>query len=345
MAIRPAATITLGNLQYSEQAIGLAVTLTALPGVNALSVTLPTGVRFEAAPDDPGALELDSGDADGAGAATVLTGKVRTIRRSALTTEVTVGDAGAELARLRPAATFEKGSAKDTIRALADSAAVSVAAIDIDLPLAAYAAHQGRTAAEHIAELARLGGGLATVSGDGELLVAQWPEGQPELALRYGRELTDYTVCDLPGPAAQRVLVGAGATGSASAADALRPSVDPLPADAPAPGPDAIWTPAGALRVPKAATTASAGANAFAAAGARRLRARGFLMPALRPGLVIEVQELPAGLFGGPWIVTRVTHRLRPGHGGATGFEAVSGEGGGLGALLGAALGAIGGLL
>ena len=59
---------------------------------------------------------------------------------------------------------------------------------------------------------------------------------------------------------------------------------------------------------------------------------------------MIEVQDVPDGLSGGAWIVTRVTHRLRPGQGGITIFEGISGEGGGLGALLAAGLAAIGSL-
>ncbi len=344
MAVRPGASLTLGALQYATHTLSLTATLTLLPGVNGLRVSLPAGVRFEAVPDDMGMLELDSGDEPGAGVATVLTGKVRAIRRHVTTTEVVVGDAGAELARLRPCATFEQGSAREAIRALADSAAVTTAALDLDLPLAAYVAHQGRTAAEHIAYLAELGGAIAGVNGDGELFVRAWPEGQPELALRYGRELLTYEVVDQPEAAVRRLRIGAGTAGSASAPDVLRPGREPLPADAPAPGPAALWMPSGALRVPKAATTASAGAEALALAAGRRLRAQGFLMPKLRPGLVLEVQDLPGDRFGGPWIMTRVVHHLRPGQGGHTSFEALSGEGGGLGSLLGAALAALGGL-
>jgi hypothetical protein len=345
VSLKPAATITLGNLQYTEQAISILATLTILPAVNTVTATLPAGVRFEAAPDDDGVLELDSGDPDGAGADTILTGKLRAIRRGARSIEVTVGDAGAALARLRPCATYEKSSAKDAIRALADAASVEIDAIDVDLPLAAYVAHQGRTAAEHVAYLARLGGAIAGVNGAGKLFVMGWPEGQAELALRYGRELIDYDVRDLPGSAAQHIVVGFGAAGSVSAPEALRPSVDRLPADAPAPGADAIWMPASALRVPKAAATASAGAEALAGARAQRVRARGFLMPKLRPGMMIEVQDVPDARSGGAWLITRVAHRLRPGQGGMTTFEAVSGAGGGLGALLAAGLSAVGSLL
>ncbi|MGE0682605.1 MAG: hypothetical protein AB7P69_17105 [Candidatus Binatia bacterium] len=340
MSLTPAATITLGNLRYTEQAAALAVTLTMLPGVNTFTVTLPTRVRLDAASDDEGVLELDGGE----GAETIMTGKVRSFRRGLLATDVAVGDAGVELARLRPSVTYERQSAKDVIRGLADTAAVSVDTIDIDLPLAAYVAHQNRTSAEHIAYLARLGGGVACVNGDGKLRVVAWPESQPEQALRYGREVIEYEVLDHPGPTVQHLVIGHGVAGSGDAPNALRPSLDPLPSDAPAPGKDAVWRPAAVLRTPKAAATASAAADNAAATRAQRVRARCFLLPKLRPGVVIEIQDLPHNLLS-TWLLTRVTHRLQPGSGGMTAFEGVSGEGGGLGGLLAAALGALGSVL
>jgi hypothetical protein len=298
-------------------------------------------VRLDAVPDDDGVLELDGGE----GAETVITGKVRSLRRGLLATEVTVGDAGVELARLRPGVTYEKQSAREVIRGLAGNAAVAVDTIDLDLPLAAYVAHQYRSAAEHIAYLARLGGGMAGVNGDGKLHVMTWPEGQPELALRYGREIIAYDIREHPGPAAQRLMIGHGAAGSADAPEALRPSLAPLPSDAPAAGQEAIWRPAALLRTPKAATTASTAADVVAGAEAKRLRASCFLLPRLRPGTVLEVHDVPHNLSKGPWLVTRVTHRLQPGHGGITTFAGVSGQGGGVSDLLAAALGAVGSVL
>jgi hypothetical protein len=58
---------------------------------------------------------------------------------------------------------------------------------------------------------------------------------------------------------------------------------------------------------------------------------------------VVEVQSLPDGLPAGAWLLTRVTHELRPQAGGSTVIEgqiaAPSVD------LLGALLGAVGGLL
>jgi hypothetical protein len=274
-----------------------------------------------------------------------MTGKVRSFRRGVHAIEVTVGDASVDLARLRPGVTYEKQSAKDVIRALAGSAAVAIDTVDLDLPLAAYIAHQNRTAAEHIAYLARLGGGIATVNGDGKLHVMSWPESQPEQALRYGRELLTYDVREHPGPAVQHIAIGHGPAGAADAPDALRPSLAPLPSDAPAIGSEAVWQPAAILRTPKAATTAANAANVIVNAAAKRVRAKCFLLPQLRPGTVIEVQDLPSHLSQGPSLITRVTHRFTPGSGGVTIFEGVSTASGGLSGLLALGLGAVGRVL
>jgi hypothetical protein len=342
MSIHPTATITLGNLRYTEQAISVSATLAALPALNSFTVCLPAGVRLDARTGDEGILELDSGDSGGAGAARIITGKVRSVRRSLRTVDVVVGDAGAEMARLRSAATYEKQSARDVIRALAGESSVAVAALDIDLPLATYTAHQGRTAAEHVAYLADLGGCLACVNSAGELSVTAWPEGQPEQALKYGREILEYDIRENRGPASRNMMIGQGGAGSTDAPDALRPSLSSLPEDAPAPGAGATWTPVGALRVPAAAVTASAGADTTAASRAKQVRARCFLLPGLRPGMVIQVQDLPGGLSPGSWIVRRVRHQLQPGQGGVTNFEGVSGESGGLAGLLASAGPALG---
>lgn len=337
MSLTPTATVTLGNLRYGEQAIEIAVTLAALPAVNQFTFTTPAGVRLEAVPDDPAVLEMDGGE----GAETVMTGKTRALRRGLGRIEVSAGDGGALLARLRPCATYQNRNAVDVVRALAAEAGVSVGNLDLDLPLSAYVAHQNRTAAEHIARLARLGGALAHVNGEGELDLIALPEGEPDIALRYGREILEYAVYEQPGPAVRRVLIGNGPAGSTSAPDALRPSRTRLPEDAPAPGAGACWQPAPLLRTPKAANMASGAAEALAAAQGKRVRARCFLLPKLRPGSMIEVRDLPAPLEREPWLITRVGHHLQPGGGGITVFEGVSG-GAGAGGLLAAVAGVLG---
>ena len=115
-------------------------------------------------------------------------------------------------------------------------------------------------------------------------------------------------------------------------------------AGAPAAGTSAIRIAAAVLRSPGVATAAGLAAAQLQAADGQRLRARTFLLPKLRPGPVLDLQDLPDRLQGGPWLVTAVTHHLAPRTGATTVFEAraASGRAGG---LLASAAGAIGGLL
>ena len=112
-----------------------------------------------------------------------------------------------------------------------------------------------------------------------------------------------------------------------------------MPSNAEKPGLSAIWRSAAALRSPSVASSASQAESERVAAAAERVFARCFLLPALRPGLVLEVQDLPSGTAGGPWLVTQVTHRLFDARG-ETSFSGESAGGLGLRGALGAALGA-----
>ncbi|HSD77785.1 MAG TPA: hypothetical protein VLA98_10280 [Solirubrobacteraceae bacterium] len=335
----PSASATLGTLRYDTHAVAVTVELRALPGVNACTVTLPAGVRFEAAPGDPAAIELDGGE----GAETVLTGTVRAVRASLHGIRVVAADGSADLAALRPAATYERQDAGAVIRALASDAGADLGRLDVDLALAAYVADQARTAAQHVAALAELAGALATVDAGGALSVAPAAPAA-DVALRHGRELLAVEVDDRPAAAAAPVPVGFGPAGTPSAPGALRHTAGALPSGAPAAGPDAVRLPAALLRSPGAATAAGLAATGRQAALGRRLRARAFLLPSLRPGAVLDVQDLPDHLAGGPWLVTAVVHRLAPRAGGTTTLEARA-AGGGAGGLVAAGPAAVGGLL
>ena len=77
MSLRPAASLTLGQLRYDTQVVTVTVSLAALPEPNHARAVLPAGVRFEAAPGDPGSLALTGLDLTSGDSATVLTGVVR----------------------------------------------------------------------------------------------------------------------------------------------------------------------------------------------------------------------------------------------------------------------------
>ena len=344
MSLAPTASATIGSLRYDAHVSTVRATLSLLPAVNSVTLSLPLAVKFTAVPGDDAVLLLHGGDVEGDGEQTVLTGKVRQVRRTFEAIEITCTDAGVDLAALRPAKTYQNQSAADVIEALAQEAGVEVGDVDVDLDLAAYVAHQRRTAAEHIAYLASLGGSIARVSGEGGLEVIPTPGEQAERALLYGRELVEYQRIDGPSVAVQRVAVGNGPSSSPAAPDALKPTLTKVPEDAATPGKDAIWYPTPVLRAPKPAVAASEALNNRATALMQRMRARCFLLTALRPGMVVEIQELPDQLGGSNWLLTRVTHGVRPGVGGETVLEGVLAGASGS-SLLGSLLGAIGGLL
>lgn len=342
MSLAPSLSVTLGNLRYDTHAVELHACLEMLPRGSSVRVSLPASVRFEGVPGDDASVNLDGGE----GVSKLFTGKIREVHRGFGYVRATLADAASDLAAYRPCQTFEKQNAKQVIKTLASDAGATVGDVDVDLDLPAFVAQPGRTAAEHIAELARLCGAIAIVDADGKLQVTARPSGQPSSALLFGREILDYSSSEIQTTNAQRFAIGFGPAGSGSAPNALRPSLDFLPASAPDGGAGVIRYPSPLLRTPTASESVSTALQTANAARGQRLRARCFLLPSLQPGTVIEVQSLPAGLLDGPWLLTRIMHELRPGTGGFTTIEAESADTSSLlSGLLSAGLSAIGGLL
>ncbi len=342
MILRPSATLTLGNLRYDSHVVRFEICLGLLPRGGSVEVRLPASARFEASAGDDAQVDVDGGE----GSERVLTGKVREVVRTPYVTIARLHDAGGILAEYRPSVTFEHQSAADVVRGLASDAGVSVGRLDLDLDLVAYVAHPRMTAAEHVAHLCRLGGSIPRTTADGELEIVKRPAGQPDKALKYGRELTEYRAARSSVPNPARFAIGFGPAGSTSAPDALKQTKTSLPDSAKPGGPGVVREPAAMLRTAGAASNASQALQEAAAATGERLAAECFLLPGLRPGEVFEVQSLPDEFSGGPWLVTRVTHRLDPASGGRTLIDAENADSESLlGQLVGAALSAVGSLL
>ena len=341
MSLAPSLSLTLGSLRYDTQSASAHICLATLPRGSSAEIVLPASVRFEAVPGDKAECSVDGGE----GAQKVLTGKVRYLRRGFDQIAVTIADCGAELSAYRPSATLEAQDAGAIVNKLASDVSAATGTVDIDLDLAAYAAHPTRTAAEHIASLAFLSGGLAYTDGDGSLNVRKRPSGPADSALKYGREIIRCDVRDAAPVNPQRFAMGFGPAGSGGAPDALRQTVDALPGEVADGRVGVRRVPVLALRIPSAAASASGSMQAVAAAQTKQLTASCFLLAGLRPGNVIEIQSTPDDLASGPWLVTRVEHKLQRGAG-ETRFWAETTAGSSLlNSLLGAALGAVGGLL
>ncbi len=341
MSLAPALSVTLGNLRYDTHAAAGAISLALLPRGGSAVIALPSNVRFEASPGDKAVLSLDGGE----GSLTVLTGKVCSIRRVLSQIHVTIADVAGDLAAYRPSNTFQGQDAKSVANRLASDVSATTGTVDIDLDLAVYVAHPARTAAEHISYLASLAGGIAYSEGDGTLNVRKRPSGSADHALKYGREVVTYEVTSASTINPQRFAMGFGPAGSGGASNALRHSVEPVPGSAAKGGVGVRRLPDPTVRVPSAASNASGALQGLEAAYAKQVTASCFLLPALRPGGVIEVQSLPDGLATGPWLLTRVEHTFERGSGGTRFWgENVTATPSLLAQLAGAVAGAIGGL-
>lgn len=306
--LRPAYTLTIAEQRWSRQAIAIDLRLAAGPQFDRLTAYLPAAAPIEAAPDDPVILSLDGGE----GAETVFTGVVATIRRGLEQTKVTAAGALGQLARYRPATTFENVSAGTVIRNLAGDAGVATADIAEGVMLRFYVADPSRNAAEHASRLAAWSGAMLTGTADGSIAATVVNATQAEVALRYGREVTGFAVEEAAEP--DRITVaGESGVGDCGSPDSLRLSADFFAGNRPE-GPSLhnqwAWDPA--LRTTAAAAAAGAAFGRGLAAGRRSARLDALLLPRLRPGTVIELRDLPEGLAPGPYWLQAVRHRIGP---------------------------------
>lgn len=304
----PSYALTIAGQLWTQQAIAIDLRLSPAPQCDRLSVTFPAEAPLEAEPDDPVSLVLDGGE----GEETVFTGTVASIRRGLDVILVTGAGALGQLARYRPAETFENVSAGTVIRNLADAAGVATGDIADGVMLRYYAADPSRTAAEHAWRVAAWSGAMLATNPEGELAATIIDATQAEVALRYGRELTGFRVEENAKPDAVTVAGESGAS-DASSPDALRATADFFAGSRPdGPGLGAIWSWEPALRTAEATSSAAAAQQRQLSAAQRSGRLDAFLVPGLRPGVVIEVQDLPNGLASGPYWLETVRHRIGP---------------------------------
>lgn len=306
------ATAAVGSARFDGNISEAHVTLALAPGVGSARLVLPRDLTIGAAPGDDVEVSLIGESSN----TKVFTGTVHSVRRALDRTTLLCGDAAAALAAVRTGATFEQQSAAAIIRALAEG---NAGAIDVDLDLATYVAHQGRTALEHVTVLAGWAGAIAAVNADGRLDVRPFPRPPADAALRYGREIAELRVT-LPGTHADLVVAGSGPAGNASAADARTQTTGVVPDGADGPSATAIRVPAPALRTPSAAAGATEALALYN--GAPRLAATCWLVPELRAGSTVEIADSPNDAAG-PWLVTRAEHRVGPGARGTTRLAAI----------------------
>src|SRR5207244_5585103 len=112
------------------------------------------------------------------------------------------------------------------IRALAGDAGVDVGDVDDGVPLAFYVADPARTALDHAARLAGWSAALVRVDADGRLVATAVGATQPDVALRYGREVLGLAQTDRAADVDAFTVAGEAGAGSTGAPEALRPVAD-----------------------------------------------------------------------------------------------------------------------
>ena len=197
--------------------------------------------------------------------------------------------------------------------ALCADVGVDVGPVDTGPTLTAYVADPTRSALDHIARLAAWSGALASIDGDGRVTTRVVDGAQPDVALRHDREVLRISQRTVAG-ATTYVVAGEAGAGSAAPPDAARPTSDFFAGDRPdGPGVGTRWSFEPALRTPDAAAVAGAPRGRTAGSLRHRTTLDAWLVPALRPGTVVRLDELPDGLAAGPRWVDRVVHRVGPG--------------------------------
>ncbi len=308
--LKPSYTVRTGSQEWTEQLLRVGVQLAAGPLVDSATIVFPSLAPLEAGPGDDVMVSLDSGEQ----AETVFTGVIDRIRRTASTTVVSAINAGGVLARVRPAVTFEQITAGDVVRQLCSEAGVDAGDIADGVSLPYYVADPDRTGWQHAARVAAWSGAIATVSNDNRVDATVIDAQQADLALRYGREILDFAFDSHDSYLDTFATAGESGVGDAGDADALRLASDFFAGSRPSgPGPKASWRSYPALRTAEAAATAAAARQRVYESTRESGYLDAFLQPGIRPGGVIEVQDLPHGIPAQPLWVRRVEHTFSAG--------------------------------
>lgn len=331
-------TLALGNREFTSQVVRLRCERAVAPGVGVLRAHLPYRGDLPAAVGDDVRLDLDSGEQQ----ETVFTGVVVALRHSRFGVEVVAGDASWQLAQHRPGTSFEGQHAADVITALADAAGVSVGAVETGPLLPSYLADGATTGWEHVARLAAWSAATALVTADGELTVAAPDPATPTHALKWGREVLDVVGAESGAPPS---AVSFASEGPGPADD--KPGAFRFTASSAAPAAPVAVRYRPGLRADDLAADATTDWLTREAARRTPVQLQAFLLPAVAPGDVLEIQEAP---YPVPLLqVRRVQHRLdrRGGrtHIAAWGAPSEDLLGSLLASALGAVAGAVGGLL
>ena len=340
--LNPSYSLQLGPQLWKEQALRIELSLNPSPLVDVMTIKLPAAASLQADLDDDVELTLNSGEAE----EKVFTGVVQSIRRGFSSIDVKAINAGSLLSRYFPAVTYENVTTATVARNLCSDAGVSTGSLETGSELTFYVADPTRTAWQHIHRVCSWSGMLVSISADNEVEAKVVNATQADVALRFGREIVELGRTRSAAKIETFVVAGESGVGVASSPDVHRPVTDFFTGNRPdPPSPTVTWTWLPALRTTSAAATAGAARKRMYTSGADCGVFIAFLQPKLRPGVVLEMQDLPAGLTDGPVWIHSVRHVLSP-HGALSRVEyCKGGDSFNPLALLGSLAGAVGGLL
>lgn len=307
--LSPSYSLQMGPQLWKEQALQMQLTLGPSPFIDLLTVKFPAAAPLDADIGDDVELTLNSGEAE----EKVFTGIVQAIRRGFSVIEVKAINAGGVLSRFYPAVTYENVTTATVVRNLCSDAGVSTGSLETGSELAFYVADPTHTAWQHIHRVCAWSGALVSVSAENEIQSKVVNATQADVALRFGREIVGFSRSRRAAQIETFVTAGESGVGAASSPDAHRPVTDFFAGNRPdPPSPTVTWTWQAALRTTSSAATAGAACKRSYTSRADRGMFTAFLQPKLRPGVVLEMQDLPSGLGDGLVWINSVRHVMSP---------------------------------
>lgn len=333
MTMKALVQLTLGSARFDVGITHLSVHLNILPGVNQTKITLPAEAALNATSGDDAAVAVDQGN----GWQTLFKGKVRGKIVNFQNQQIILADASADLAAYRPATTFQAQEAAAIAKTLASDVGISLQTPPPPFGLPNYVAHDRISAAEHLAKLAKLTGTLATLSATGSLQFVPLNVLVPTSALKFGRDFGQWSTTHTPAPISEWIASGHGPAGIAQAPNAHLQTKASLPNNNHmGKGVHRLVEPL--LKTPLAAQTTQQSLQSHAQLFQIRIHSHGICQPKLRPGDVVQIQDLPGKQHPGEIVVTSLDHRWSSQTGLETHLKGWAVPSGGL-------LGALGGLL
>jgi phage protein D len=330
--LTPAYRLTIGrklvDTTDEPQASALVDLMVALDlDTPADSFTLALGAvgGLEPARDDEATIEL--GYADNGGLTQVMSGSVATVEPN-LTTIRVVGYSGADrLLRTFVEKTFERKTAGEIVRELADEAGVDVATAADGINFPVYVVDGRRSAYVHMRDLAGLCGFDLYLNSENELVFEKFINGKLVHVFEYSKHIIELDVLRAP-PAAGRVEAWGESPTSSDGEEAAAWLTRDFTGSRGQAGSGALFLlERSSLRTREAARAAAEAALTEIQRRALRGKLLTIGRPEVKLGDAIRLKAMPDESLNGNYQARSVTHRITKSGGFTTtvGFRAIAG--------------------